>query len=493
MKFRVGNFDNVVEQDALVLLLAVGEVPTLPPTLVSIQATVETIVACNDFEGKFKESLGFRLSNPLGQVNKVVLIGLGSKAEVDSEKLRKLVACAYGEVKRLKSKTASVILPEGTAVTFAEQTKVMTESFLMSMYSFDTYQGEKKPTGVTEVSFIVTEDDLAEAKEGIVEGQILGETTVLARQLVNEPANVMTPENLGEEVAKIGQESGFEVEVFAEEKITALGMTAFLEVARAAANRPRLIVMRYFGDTGNTQQLLGLVGKGLTFDSGGLSVKPTESMVYMKCDMGGAAATIGAMSAIARLGLKINVIAVVAACENMIAGKGYRPGDIIQTMAGKTVFIGNTDAEGRLTLADAVHYIVAHEGVAQVVDIATLTGAAVIALGHSTSLVVTNNQELYASLEKASQVSGEKVWQMPSFPEYQEMLKSKVADLTNSAGRAGSSITAGLFIGEFVQKKPWLHIDIAGTAWTEKPEDYISLGGTGVGVRLLYHLVKELS
>ena len=294
-----------------------------------------------------------------------------------------------------------------------------------------------------------------------------------------------------EEARQVGKQSGFVVEVLEEPQIEALGMKAFLEVGRASQNRPRLIVMRYYGDEGDGEKVLGLVGKGLTYDSGGLSIKSKDSMPTMKYDMAGAAAVIGAMSAIAKLNLKINVVAVVAACENLVSGTGYRPGDVVETMAGKSVFVGSTDAEGRLTLADAVHYIVEKEKVSSVVDIATLTGAAIVALGHTTTGVITNDPVLFQKLTKASELSGERVWQLPSFEEYKELNKSPIADLKNTAGRGAGTITAGLFIGEFVQNKPWLHLDIAGTAFTDKDRDYEVEGGTGVGVRLLFHFAEQ--
>lgn len=326
---------------------------------------------------------------------------------------------------------------------------------------------------------------------GIKLGQILGQATNLARNLVNEPANVLTPEQLAQEAKDAGEKYGFEVEVFEPEAISALNMQAFLAVGQASANTPRLIVMRHFGQPDQSEEILGLVGKGLTYDSGGLSIKPGDSMVTMKYDMAGAATVIGAMVAIAQANLPLNVVAVVAACENLLSGTGYRPGDVIGSMAGKSILINSTDAEGRLTLADAVHYIITEEKVHTVVDVATLTGAAIIALGNTTTGVVTNNQDLYSKLQVASGQSGERVWQLPSFPEYREQNKTSLADLKNTGGRAAGTITAGLFIEAFVQGKPWIHLDIAGTAFTEKDLDYLTEGGTGVGVRLLYHFATS--
>ncbi|MGV2643309.1 leucyl aminopeptidase, partial [Clostridium perfringens] len=284
--------------------------------------------------------------------------------------------------------------------------------------------------------------------------------------------NNMYPETLAKEVKNIGSKYGFEVEVFDENQIEELKMESFLSVGKGSDNLPRLIVMRYFGDKDNMDQRLALVGKGLTYDSGGYSLKTNAGMVTMKADMGGAASVIGAISAIAKRNLKINVIAVVAACENLISGHAYKPGDIIGSMAGKTIEILNTDAEGRLTLIDAVTYAIEKEKASEIIDVATLTGAAVVSLGEDVTAVITNKDEFYGELREASYEAGEKVWQMPSFEDYGKLIKSNIADLKNIGGKYAGTITAGLFIGEFVQNKPWLHLDIAGPAFSEKKGDY---------------------
>ncbi len=419
----------------------------------------------------------------------IVVAGLGDPADFQWERLRKTVGKAFKEWERLKSPLVAVHLtglPSGLAAADAARTTA--ETTLLAAYRFDKYLSEKKTLAVDAVDIVAAED----VTSAVADGVVLAETTIFARDLVNEPANVLSPAKLAEAAADAGKNYGFEVEISGRERIEELGMKAYLEVSRASANEPKLIVMRYKGAPERPEDIIGLVGKGLTYDSGGLSIKPNDGMLFMKCDMGGAAAVIGAMAAIAKLKPKANVTAVVAACENMIAGNAYRPGDIIQSMAGKSIFIGSTDAEGRLTLADALTYIIEHEKAAKVVDVATLTGAAIIALGHVSTAVVTNDQDFYRQLETASQVSGEKVWQLPNFDEYKELIKHKIADLSNTGGRAAGTVTAGLFVGEFAQKKPWLHLDIAGTAFSDKAEDYAPEGGKGVGVRLLYQLVKLL-
>ena len=305
------------------------------------------------------------------------------------------------------------------------------------------------------------------------------------------PANVMTPEKLADLAKTYCEASNIEVEIFDEAAIEALGMHAYLAVAKASSNAPKLIVMRHKGDP-DSDKTVAFVGKGLTYDSGGLSIKPTASMVTMKDDMGGASAVISAMGAIGKMNLKVNVTAVVAACENMISGLSYKPGDIIGSMGGKSIYIGNTDAEGRLTLVDAVTYALEHENASFVLDIATLTGAAIHCLGSEAAPVISNNDDFFNLVDKAFNKANEKIWRMPILDAYKELVKHEQADLTNTAGSPGT-ITAGIFIGEFVKEVPWVHIDIAGTAFKEKADGVYSKGGTGSGAIPLVYLAKKMS
>lgn len=323
----------------------------------------------------------------------------------------------------------------------------------------------------------------------IIEGKELGKIINIVRDLINEPACVITPEKLAEEAEKLGKEFGFEVEIMDEKEAEKLGMKAFLAVGRASINRPKVIVMRYNGDS-ESEKRIGLVGKGLTYDTGGLSLKPTSSMLDMKTDMGGAATVIGTMCTLGKMKIRRNVTAVVAACENAIGSNAYRPGDIIGSMNGKTIEITNTDAEGRLTLADALTYIIRKENVDEVIDAATLTGAIMVALGDNVTGVFSNSDENYKKLEAAGKYWGEKYWQMPIFEEYRDIIKSDVADLKNSAGRLAGSITAAKFLEEFIEEKPWMHLDIAGTAFSEKNGKYFKKGATGQVVRTLYSYIK---
>jgi leucyl aminopeptidase len=447
--------------------------------------------------GKFKESFGemYTLIKEVeeGFVYRIFL-GLGRKEELTPEKIRRATSKAMKEAMRLNETIVHMKVIDSPNVCFYDGIKAMFEGAALTNYKFDKYKTSNKETKKFiehfEI-FKISEDNFKIAKNALKEAQDIIEGNIIARNLVNEPANVIYPETLAEKAKEIGIKAGFDVKVFNKEEIEKLNMKAYLEVAKGSDKEPKLIVMKYEGNKEDEKNILGLVGKGLTYDSGGYSIKPTDGMKTMKSDMGGAAAVIGAMYTIAKQKLKVNVTAVVASCENMISGGAYKPGDIIGSMAGKTIEVLNTDAEGRLTLVDAVNYIIEKEKVSKVVDMATLTGAVLVALGTTASGVVTNNKDFYAKLEIASNNSGEKVWQLPAFDEYKELIKSDIADLKNIGGKYAGTITAGLFIGEFVQEKPWLHIDIAGTSWINADKNYLTKGGTGEGARLLYYLAKE--
>lgn len=446
-------------------------------------------------QDKFKANLGEEISAVIkyeDAYKNVLIIGLGKREELKSEKLRKITSKIVRKANELKLSSAELNLSNISELVSKETVEVIAETAILTNYKFDKYKEKKSNITLNEFNLIIGDiEKIDDYNNAIAEAQVLALSTILARDLVNEPANVLNPKELAKRASEAGEKNGFEVEILKEDKIEELGMEAYLSVAKGSDNKPRFIIMRYLGDPDNKEKIFGLVGKGLTFDTGGYSLKPTAGMVIMKSDMGGAAAVIGAMASIAKMRLKANVTAVVAACENMISANSYRPGDIIGSMAGKTIEVLNTDAEGRLTLVDAVHYIISKEKVSKVIDLATLTGAALVALGTTTTAVVSNNEEFYNDLQAASKPADEKVWRLPAFDDYKELIKSDIADLKNIGGSNAGTITAGLFIGEFVKEIPWIHMDIAGTAWSETEHDYISKGGTGVGVRTLYNMIKN--
>lgn len=445
-----------------------------------LQLPLDVLQGNKRFEGKINTT--YKLTVVVeGELKEVVLLGLGKSEEKDIRKLLKAFGNAYRLMK--EQKVELVTLPLTGLENESLLAQIATEAVLMADYKFDlkTKEDEQKE---------ITLDLITSADSDIInEAYILAESNLIARDLVNQPANKMDPITLSEKVKALGEEKGFEVEIFNLDQIKELNMASFLSVAQASDIEPRFIVMRYKGDE-SSEDVLGYVGKGLTYDSGGLSIKPTASMATMKSDMAGSAAVIGAMCAIADMELKKNVTAVVAACENMISGRSYRPGDIIDSMGGKTIYIGNTDAEGRLTLIDAMHYIVTKEKVNKVLDIATLTGAALYCTGGAASPVISNDDAFYSDVEASFNIAGEQVWRMPIFDEYKELIKHEEADLTNTAGNPGT-ITAGLFIGEFTGDLPWVHIDIAGTSFTSKQDGIYTKGGTGEAVRPLYYLAKR--
>lgn len=485
MKFEVNSIE-ISSADAVII-------PVIQKNFEKSEGFENTIKYLFDTK-KFKGEAGevFILSSLKNdKYENVIFVGFGKEKEITGEKIRNAFSKVIKKCREFKAQKLFVSFTYIEGLDYSEEINAIVEGIGFGDYKFDKYKSDKKAEKDIEVCIgNVPLEKLEEAKEYADEAVTLVKTTLLARNLVNEPANFMTPKALAKAASDAGKECGFEVSVLDKGKIKELDMKAFLSVTAGSENPPRLIVMRYSGDK-DSREVLGFVGKGLTYDSGGYSLKSHDGMLTMKSDMGGGAAVIGAISAIAKRKLKVNVIGVIAACENLISGAAYKPGDIIGSMGGKTIEVLSTDAEGRLTLADAVYYAVSKEKVTKVVDVATLTGAALSALGITTTAVVTNNKEFYDKLEEASVKSGEKVWMLPAFDEYKKLIKSDIADLKNTGGKFAGTITAGLFIGEFVEKKPWLHLDIAGTAWRDSEDGYFSKGGTGVGVRTLYYLAKN--
>ena len=415
-------------------------------------------------------------------------IGLGNEVDIDSFSLKKAFDKGFKKIKLTGNICIDLDIDFGIERDAA--LIILTEMLILSTYKFDYFKSDKKDIDNLNLLFIGYDD---REKQIIEEGISVGEACNINRYLVDMPANVMTPLRLGKEVSDLGDENGFEVTLYDETQISDMGMTAFLAVSSASINSPCFMVMKYCHPDMVTKPSVGLVGKGLCYDAGGLSIKPTTSMVNMKTDMGGAAAVIGTMVALAKQKAKVNVVSVVAACENLISGKGYRPGDIIKSKGGKTIFVGNTDAEGRLTLIDAMSYIIDEEKVSKVVDVATLTGAAIHCTGNVATPCISNNDDFFRKLEKNGEKNGERYFRLPIYPEYKEQIKHGLADLNNQAGHPGT-ITAGLFVGAYVKEDmPWLHLDIAGTCSKTKAMPKPVEVATGVATATLYSLVKEVA
>ncbi|QWQ38395.1 leucyl aminopeptidase [Gemella sp. zg-570] len=435
-------------------------------------------------KGVFSDEYGSLYSHlPFNDV-KEVFLGLGDE-ELLSEDLYREIYFKLAK-KLIAEKEYEFTL---TLSANVEYIKAALEGLYHATYSFDKYKTDRKKlpeltinvnSNIAEVEFF---EILAEVKD-------IMQSIFLSRDLVNERAEYLYPETLANIAKEKLSKVGVEVSIYDEKECEEMGLTAFLSVGRASERKPRFIVMKYLNNP-ESEEIYGFVGKGVTYDTGGYSLKPSASMETMNCDMGGAGTVIGAIHLIASRKVKTNVIAVVAACENMVSGSSYKPGDVIYSLSGKTIEVENTDAEGRITLADSIYYTTNKLKVTKVIDIATLTGACVVALGEIFTGSITNNQEFFDKFKLAADKAGERVWQMPVDDSYRRLNKSKVADVKNTGGRYGGMITAGLFIENFVYNNiPWIHLDIAGTAYLSKPEKYMVAGATGIHVKTLYNLVK---
>lgn len=421
----------------------------------------------------------------------VIFFGLGDEKKLDFQRIRKSFYKLGRELEKYKFESAGITVPKFEELCYRKTNAAIAEGLLQSQYKFDKFKSDKKgEPSLKEIYLDILEDKKDKVKQGIKEIEIIMEGIFLARDLVNEPPINMYPEALSKAAKENLEDLGIKVDIYGRKEIEEIGMEAFLTVSKGSEKEPQFIVMTYNGDE-SSEEKIALVGKGLTYDSGGYSLKPSASMATMHSDMAGSASVIGAMKAIAKSNLKKNVVAIIAACENLISGGAYKPGDIIGSMSGKTIEVDNTDAEGRITLADALYYAATVVKADKIVDLATLTGACVVALGSVTTGAISNDESLMNEINEASNIAGEYICQLPSHDEYRELNKSSVADIKNTGGRGAGAITAGLFLEEFVEDKPWVHLDIAGTSFIGKQRGYLPKGATGVPVKTLYYFIKE--
>jgi leucyl aminopeptidase len=444
---------------------------------------LQALVELGEAKGGLKKVAVTHEDAPGGGARRVLIAGLGKRDEFDAERARVAAAAVAGRASELGAVSLSWAAPPGDGVAGA-----LVEGTLLKLYSFDRFKSSQDDgEGELESLEIAGEGVDAEQLDG---ARVGAEAANAARDLQNLPANVATPTFLAERAAEIAAEhEALEVELLDREAIVAHGMGAFAAVAQGTYTEPRLIVLRY-RPSGASGPHLGFVGKAVTFDSGGISIKPSAKMHEMKFDMSGGAAVIESTEAIARLGLPVTLTAVVPATDNMPSGRSVRPGDIVTAMNGKTIEVNNTDAEGRLILADALCYAV-EQGAERIVDLATLTGAILIALGHTHAGVWSNDDDWVARVEAAGDVTGEIAWRMPLHPEYFELTKGTVADLQNAAeARVAGSNYAAEFLRQFVGDRPWAHLDIAGTAWGMS-RNYVGKGASGFGTRLLIELARR--
>jgi len=468
-----------------------GEVATIDKAL---DGAISRLISQGEIKGKLNE---ITVIHSLGGLpaTRVVIAGLGKKRGLSQDKIRGAVAetCRLLRQKDVDS-IASIAQGAGmTGMSVEGAAQAVTEGVLLGVYSFRKHITKEAEYGEIEQFTIVDSDEtkLHALEQGCHKGRVLAEATNLARDMVNEPANYMTPAHMAEMAVKLAETHALEVNVLEQEQMQELGMGALLGVTQGSQQPPKFIVLHYKGSDSVEIDMV-LVGKGITFDSGGISIKPSEKMEEMKGDMAGGAAVIAAIGAIAQLKPKINVTAIIPAAENLPSSSALKPGDILTAMNGKTIEIISTDAEGRLILADALGYA-RKLGAKIMVDVATLTGACRVALGDICTGAFGNDQGLIDKVIAAGAEAGERIWQMPMYEEYKEQNKSEVADIKNVGGRYAGAITAAQFLSEFAGGTPWVHLDIAGTSLSEKERGYLIKGATGVPVRTLINLVLSLS
>lgn len=450
-------------------------------------------------EGEIKGKKGeMTLVHTLGRMapSRVLVAGLGKEKDFSVDTIREVSAEACRFLRR-RGITSAATIAHGAGIggiSPRNSAQAIAEGACLGLYRFTEYfsRNDESHNDLEELSIVEMDTSkLYDLEQGARCGTYTAEGVALTRDMVNSPPNVMTPTRMAEIAVEMASEEGLECTVLERHDMEELGMGSFLGVAQGSVEPPKLITLQYRGDPGNPDNNLGLLGKGITFDSGGLSLKTASGMEDMKRDMAGGATVIGAMKVLARLQPRINVIGMIGATENMPGGQAQRPGDIVRTMGGKTIEVLNTDAEGRLVLADVMCYA-RHLGVTRMVDIATLTGAVVVALGNRVSGVMGNNQDLVDDLLAAGKRMGEPSWQLP-LHDYKDLIRSNVADIKNTGGRGAGSITAACILAEFAEDVAWAHMDVAGTTYTDREKGYMVKGATGVPVRTLVELSTSLA
>jgi leucyl aminopeptidase len=442
--------------------------------------------ARGELTGKVYEVLATGSAASGWKAGRVIVVGAGKRSACSADALRRVTTAGALAARQRRAPRLAVVYRPVQAIAADRAVQSIAEGACLANYEGGSYKtaGDPQPWIHSVVVRVAETGTLAQALE---RGRILGEYTNQARAMSNAPGNELTPRIFAERASEIARAAGLGVEVMDEQRIADLNMGLLLAIARGSQEPPRLVVLRHEPAGAVDGVVLGLVGKGITFDTGGISIKPAENMDKMKDDMSGGAAVICAMAALATLGAPVRCIGVIPMTENMPGGKAVKPGDVLTSAEGKTVEMINTDAEGRLVLGDGLWYA-RQLGATHLVDLATLTGACVVALGKTTSGLFGTPAEWVEQVRLASDRAGERSWPMPIFDDYKEQLKSDIADFTNTGGRAGGAITAALFIKEFAGDLPWVHMDIAGTAWAEESKPYQPKGATGVGVRTLVEL-----
>jgi leucyl aminopeptidase len=454
----------------------------------AIKGATADVMASGEVTGKIFETTLLHHPAKL-KAKRLLLLGGGKAKNFTASELRKLAGATVRFLKPKGIRSFAFLVPESAQNEAA--VKAIVEGAFVGNFDPDTYKSDRKDQKIDSVT-VVACGDQARLQKAMDEARIIGESQNFTRDLVNEPSNRMTPTILAERARKMAQEVGLRFEAYGGDKIKELKMGAFWGVAKGSDEPPALIIMRYEPADAPATPVLGLVGKGVTFDTGGISIKPADGMEKMKYDMAGAAAMIGTMRAIALLKPKVRVTAIICATENMPSGKAQKPGDIQIAMSGKSIEIINTDAEGRLVLADGLCYA-RQLGCTHLIDAATLTGAVVVALGYVNAGVFANDEKMYERFNRATDEAGEKFWRLPLDEEYKDNIRSNIADIVNSGGRWGGAVNAAMFLKEFAEDTPWLHLDIAGTAWMEENKAWIAKGPSGIAVRSLVEFARAFN
>jgi len=458
----------------------------------AITSADKPVLISGEFNAGICETL-LLYSPPELKSKRLLIIGLGKLSKVSVEEIRKAAGAAVRFAKPRAIRQVTFVLPEHEGVSLAASARAAVEGAFVGDFDPDTYRSDRKDRSIELFTVVApTGADKKSVETAFREGVIFGESQNFTRALVNEPGNVLTPTEMGKRAAAMCKEQGLQCEVHSTAKIKALKMGAFWAVAQGSDEPPALIVMHYKPKGApKGGPVLALVGKGITFDTGGISIKPADGMEKMKYDMAGGAAMLGAMRAIAQLKPNVRVIGIVCAAENMPSGKAYKPGDVVTAMSGKAIEVLNTDAEGRMVLADGLHYA-KQLGATHLIDAATLTGACVVALGMVNAGVFSNDDETYQHFTKALETSGEHFWRLPVEDEYRDMIVSQIGDITNTGNsRWGGAISAAMFLKEFADETPWIHLDIAGVAWMEEQKPWIAKGPSGVAVRSIVEWVRS--
>ena len=463
--------------------------PAVATSDAALRDAAADVIASGELTAKAFETTLLHYPKNL-KAKRLLLIGGGKSKSFSASDLRKLSGAALRTLKSKSVRNFAFLVPE-TAVPAQEGVRAIVEGAIVGTFEPGYYKSDGKNNDQKIDSLAIVAQGDPKALQGALDaGRIVAESQNFTRDLVNEPSNLMTPSLLADRARKMASEAGLGCEILGPDKIKELKMGAFWGVAQGSDEPPALIVLRYNPAGAPANIHLGLVGKGLTFDTGGISIKPADGMEKMKYDMAGGATMIGAMRAIAELKPKVKVTAIILATENMPSGKAQKPGDVQFAMSGKSIEIINTDAEGRLVLADGLAYA-RQLGCTHLVDAATLTGAVVVALGYVNAGIFASDDQMYDRFAQALKQAGEKMWRLPLDDEYKELLKSNIADMTNAGSRYGGAIFAAMFLKEFAEDTPWIHLDIAGTAWMEEQKPWIAKGPSGIALRSLVEFVRN--